>query len=80
MVRSLRIDAMEALVWIGALVSLLGLAGLIWCIVTVWKARKAGLDDDALRAKLQQVVPMNTGALFLSMTGLMLVVVGILLS
>lgn len=71
---------MEMLVWIGALVSLLGLAGLIWCIVTVWKARKAGLDDDALRAKLQQVVPMNTGALFLSMTGLMLVVVGILLS
>ena len=71
---------MEALVWIGAIVSLLGLAGLIWCIVTVWKARKAGLDDDALRAKLQQVVPMNTGALFLSMTGLMLVVVGILLS
>lgn len=71
---------MEALVWFGAFVSLLGLAGLIWCIVTVWKARKAGLDDDALRAKLQQVVPMNTGALFLSMTGLMLVVVGILLT
>lgn len=71
---------MEALVWLGAFVSLLGLAGLIWCIVTVWKARKAGLDDDALRAKLQQVVPLNTGALFLSMTGLMLVVVGILLS
>ena len=71
---------MEALVWIGALVSLLGLAGLVWCIITVWKARKAGLDDDALRAKLQQVVPINTGALFLSMTGLMLVVVGILLS
>ncbi len=71
---------MEALVWLGAFVSLLGLAGLVWCIVTVWKARKAGLDDEALRAKLQQVVPMNTGALFLSMTGLMLVVVGILLT
>ncbi len=71
---------MEALVWLGAFVSVLGLAGLIWCIVTVWKARKAGLDDDALRAKLQQVVPLNTGALFLSMTGLMLVVVGILLA
>ena len=70
---------MEVLVWIGAFVSLLGLAGLVWCIVTIWKARKAALDDDALRAKLQQVVPMNTGALFLSMTGLMLVVVGILL-
>lgn len=71
---------MEVLVWLGAFVSLLGLAGLIWCIVTIWKARKAGLDDEALRARLQQVVPLNTGALFLSMTGLMLVVVGILLS
>ena len=70
---------MEFLVWLGAVVSLLGLAGLVWCIVTVWKARKAGLDDEALRAKLQKVVPVNTGALFLSMTGLMLVVVGILL-
>ncbi len=71
---------MEILVWVGALVSLLGLAGLIWCIVTVWKARKTGLDDDALRAVLQRIVPINTGALFLSMTGLMMVVVGILLS
>ncbi|MEO3415817.1 hypothetical protein AAFO92_14275 [Roseovarius sp. CAU 1744] len=70
---------MEVLVWIGAFVSLLGLAGLIWCIVTVWKARKSGLDDEALRATLQRVVPMNTGALFLSMTGLIMVVVGILM-
>lgn len=71
---------MEALVWLGALVSLLGLGGLVWCIVTVWKARKAGLDDAAMRAKLQQVVPLNTGALFLSVIGLMLVVLGILLA
>ena len=70
---------MEVLVWLGAMVSLLGLAGLIWCIVTVWKARNAGLDDAAMRAKLQKVVPLNTGALFLSMLGLMLVVLGILL-
>ncbi|MFD1160075.1 hypothetical protein [Roseovarius aestuarii] len=71
---------MEALVWLGTFVSLLGLVGLVWCIATVWKARKAGLDDEALRQKLQKVVPLNTGALFLSMTGLMLVVVGVLLS
>ena len=70
---------MEMLIWLGAVVSLMGLAGLVWCIVRVWKARKSGLDDDALRAVLQKVVPVNTGALFLSMTGLMMVVVGILL-
>ncbi len=71
---------MEALVWLGTLVSLLGLAGLLWCIVTVWKARRAGLDEEAMRAQLQRVVPLNTGALFLSMLGLMLVVIGIMLA
>jgi len=70
---------MEILVWIGALVSLIGLAGLIWCIMTVWKARKAGLEDDALRAVIQKVVPMNSAALFLSVIGLMMVVLGVIL-
>jgi hypothetical protein len=70
---------MEILIWIGAFISLLGLAGLIWCIMKVWKARKAGLDDDALRAVIQKVVPMNSGALFLSVIGLMMVVMGVIL-
>ena len=70
---------MEMLIWLGAAVSLLGLAGLVWCILRVWKARRAGLDDAALKAVLQKVVPVNLGALFLSVTGLMMVVVGILL-
>jgi uncharacterized membrane protein len=71
---------MEMLIWIGAAVTLAGLALLVWCILRVWKARKAGLDDTALRAELQKVVPLNTGALFLSMLGLMLVVLGIAFS
>lgn len=71
---------MEWLIWIGALVSLIGLAGLVWCIIKVWRARKAGLDDDSLRAEIRKVVPLNTGALFLSVIGLMLVVIGIVLS
>lgn len=68
---------MENLVWIGALVSLTGLAGLIWCITSVWKAKKAQLSDDELRAAVQKVMPLNTGALFLSVLGLMIVVLGI---
>jgi hypothetical protein len=70
---------MEILVWSGAVFSLIGLAGLLWCIVTVWKARKAGQDDEALRATMSRVVPMNTAALFLSFLGLMIVVLGIIL-
>jgi hypothetical protein len=71
--------AMTALIWGGAVVTLAGLAGLIWCIVTVSRARRAGISDDDLRARLQRVVALNFGALFLSALGLMMVVAGILL-
>lgn len=67
------------LIWIGAAVTLAGLAGLVWCILKVTAARRAGLDDAALRARLQAVVALNLGALLLSALGLMLVVAGILL-
>ena len=68
---------MGNLIWIGAAVTLLGLAGLVWCILTVQKARKEGLDDAAMKERLQKVVAINMGALFLSAIGLMMVVVGI---
>lgn len=70
---------MESLIWLGAAVSLTGLAGLVWCIATVWKARRSGMSDAEMRTRLKRVVPVNTAALFLSVIGLMLVVVGILL-
>ena len=72
-------NVMENLIWIGAAVTLLGLFGLIWCIVGVARARRAGLDDEAMKQKLQSVVALNMGALFLSVIGLMMVVIGILL-
>ena len=71
---------MGILIWIGALITLAGLAGLIWCVVSVQRARKEGLEDDAMKARLQQVVTLNMGALFLSAIGLMMVVIGIFLS
>jgi len=73
------VSAMEILVWIGAGLTLLGLAGLIWCIVLAARARSAGLSDEALRARLQKVVALNLGALALSALGLMAVIVGIFL-
>lgn len=71
---------MEMLVWIGAAISLTGLAGLVYCILRVMKAKRSGLDDEALRAAVAKVVPLNLGALFLSVIGLMLVILGIFLS
>lgn len=71
---------LEILIWLGAAMSVVGLALLLWCIIRVMRARRAGLDDPALRAVLQSVLPINLGALLLSVMGLMLVAIGILLS
>ena len=70
---------MDWLIWGGALVSVIGLAGLILSIIKVGKARKAGLDDEDLRAAVQKVIPLNMGSLFLSVIGLMMVILGIFL-
>ena len=67
----------DLLVWGGAGLSLLGLLGLGWCIVKVSRAKRAQLDDDAMRTVLRGVVPLNMGALFLSVIGLMMVIMGI---
>ena len=72
-------NTLEWLVWTGAAVSVLGLLGLIWCIVKVRAAKKAGLDDAQMRATLQSVIPLNLGALLLSFLGLMMVMLGIFL-
>lgn len=70
---------MEFLVWIGAVISLVGLAGLIWCILRVAKAKRRTSDDTALRDEVRAVLPWNLGSLLLSAFGLMLVTLGVLL-
>jgi hypothetical protein len=71
---------MDILIWIGAAVTVLGFAGVVWSIVLVMRARRAGLDDAGMRQRLQTALPVNVGALLLSLLGLMLVVVAIVLS
>ncbi|RDD65627.1 hypothetical protein DU478_14420 [Thalassococcus profundi] len=70
---------MDILIWLGAGLSALGLLGLIWCIIRVARARRAKLTDAELRAVVQKTVPLNMGALMLSVLGLMVVIVGIFL-
>ena len=71
---------MEMLVWLGAAVTVIGMIGIIYSVILVTRARRSGLEDDALRARLNKILPINLGALFLSVIGLMMVVVGVLLS
>ncbi|ANT62824.1 hypothetical protein [Salipiger sp. PrR002] len=70
---------MEWLIWTGAAVSLAGLLGLFWCIFRVWSAKRAGMDDEALRAVMRKIVPINMGALLLSVFGLVMVLIGVML-
>ncbi len=66
----------DIMIWAGVAMSLAGLAGLVWCILRVARARRAKLPDDKLRAVLKSVLPINLGALGLSVLGLMLVGAG----
>ncbi|MBU2982134.1 hypothetical protein KO498_09950 [Lentibacter algarum] len=71
---------METLVWIGAALTVAGVVGLFWCILKVNSARREKLPDDALRARVQAILPWNLGALGLSALGLGCVVAGIMLA
>ncbi len=72
---------MAALVWVGAAISLVGLVGIVGCILSVMRARRsAGNDEDAVREAVRRVLPWNLGAFMLSMMGLILVIVGVILT
>ncbi len=71
---------MEIVVWIGAALSVVGLVGIIYSIIAVTKAKRAGLPDEELRARISKILPINLIALFVSMIGLMAVIIGVMLS
>jgi len=70
---------MDWLIIIGAIMSLAGLVGLVLSAVQVLKAKRAGLKDDALKARMQKALVLNMASLGLSFLGLMVVVLGIFL-
>ena len=70
---------MEIVVWIGAALSAIGLVGIVYSIVAVTKAKRAGLPDEELRARVSAILPVNLIALFVSMIGLMAVIIGVML-
>lgn len=70
---------MEIVIWIGAALSVIGLFGIGYSIIAVARAKRAGLDDEELRARIAKILPVNLIALFVSMIGLMAVIVGVIL-
>jgi hypothetical protein len=70
---------MPTLVYVGTALALIGMLTLGYCIWAAIAAKRAGLPDEALRARLQRIVTLNMGALLISVLGLMAVVMGIFL-
>jgi heme exporter protein D len=70
---------MQALIWTGTAMTLVGVCGLVYCVLRTLRARRARLEDAAMRAELQRVVTINMAALGFSALGLAAVVAGILL-
>lgn len=71
---------MELVIWIGAALSLVGLGGIAYSIITVAKAKRANLSDEDLRARIAKVLPINLGALLVSTIGLMAVIIGVVVN
>ncbi len=63
----------------GVIITLLGLVGLMYCILKAYNARKAGLQGTELTEHLKKLVAVNLASFLLSAIGLALVLVGILL-
>lgn len=71
---------MPLLIWGGAFITMTGFAGILWSLFAVLRARRAQLEDEALRARIARMMPLNFASLLLSVLGLMLVVLGIAFS
>jgi len=70
---------MAALIWAGVAMTLAGLAGIIWCLIKVARARKGGVSEADLRRLMQTIVAVNMGAFGVAALGLGAMVAGILL-
>lgn len=70
---------MQGLILAGTVVTVAGLAGILWCILEALRARRSGLDEAALRARLQRAVLVNFAALGVAAIGLMMIVLGVVL-
>jgi len=70
---------MAAMAWIGGAMSVLGLAGVLWCIRKAAWLRRAELDGGALQNTLNRLVFVHTGAVGVAFLGLGLLAAGLIL-
>ena len=71
---------MLILIWGGALLSVFGLIGLLFSMYKVAKAKKNNTSDQELRDSIKAAMPLNLASMFVSVLGLMSVIIGVLMS
>lgn len=69
----------QLLIWIGAVVTLVGIGGLMATAYAAYRIRQSGQSDEAMRSALQKAVARNMAALFVAVFGLMMVIIGLAL-
>ena len=67
----------QILIWGGAALAVAGMAIIIWLGLAVRAARNRG--EEALRARMAQILPWNMGALAIATLGLLCIIIGIVL-
>ena len=71
---------MEILIWVGAVITMIGVGLLVYCVWATLAARKNAESPEHLTHALQKLAALNMAALGVSALGLMSVVIGIVLS
>ncbi|HUF56445.1 MAG TPA: hypothetical protein VMM55_07780 [Thermohalobaculum sp.] len=71
---------MNPFLWIGAGLTVAGLAGLAWCIRKAAWLRRADIADEQATAELRRLVPANVAAVGVAFIGLAVLVVGLILA
>jgi hypothetical protein len=69
----------DLLMWSGVFLTMTGVLGLVMVAHYTWKLRQTDLEDTEMRAALHKSVARNNAALFVSVLGLMLVIIGLVL-
>jgi hypothetical protein len=70
---------MITLTLFGLALTVVGLAGLGWCIAHGLKIRRAGLPPAEIHARLHRMIAINIGSVALAALGLAMLVAGLLL-
>lgn len=68
------------LITIGVAISTIGLVGLIVSILRVVRARRSAASDDEVKQAIARALPLNMASFAFSAFGLMVVVVGVILT